>query len=87
MGFRPWNKEVICPEEMELDPREGVAQEQEEGEVGSFGEGRVKGGWEEQGLEQGHRDTVFALAVGPGFLTKQELCVLTLAVPTAELEW
>ena len=72
---------------MELDPQEEVAREQGEGEVGSFGEGWAKGGWEEQGLEQDHRDTVPALAVGPGFLIKQELCVLTLAAPTVELEW
>ena len=72
---------------MELDPLEGGAQEQGKGEVGSFGEGRVKEKWEEQGLEQGHRDTVSVLAVGPGFLIKQELCVLTLAAPTVELEW
>jgi hypothetical protein len=70
---------------MELDPQEGVAQEQEEREVGSFGEGRVKRGWEEQGLEQDHRVIVFALAVKPGFPIKQGLCALISVVPTAEL--
>jgi hypothetical protein len=72
---------------MELDLQEEVVQEQEEGEAGSFGEGRVKEEWEEQGLEQGHRDTVCALAVGPGFLIKQGLCALTLAVLTVKLRW
>ena len=72
---------------MELDHQEEVVQEQEEGEVKSFGEGWVKRGPEEQGLEQDQRDTVSALAVGPGFPIKQELCVLTLVAPTAELEW
>jgi hypothetical protein len=72
---------------MELDPQEEVVQEQEEGEAGSFGEGRVKGEWGEQGLEQGHRDTVSVLAVGLRFLIKQELCALTLAAPTVELRW
>ena len=66
---------------MEPDPQEEVVQEQGKGEVGSFGEGWVKEEWE----EQDHRDTVSALAVKPGFLIKQELCVLTLAAPTVGL--
>jgi hypothetical protein len=70
---------------MELDPQKGVVQEQGKGEAGSFGEGWVKGGWEEQGQEQGHRDIVSVLAVGLRFPIKRGLCALTLAAPTVEL--
>jgi hypothetical protein len=72
---------------MEPGPQEEVVQEQGKGEAGSFGEGWAKGGWEEQGQEQGHRDIVSVLAVKPGFLIKQGLCALTLAVLTVGLEW